>query len=77
MENMWRLVVATAKRLDVQVFATTHSLDCVRALAWIRTKLGPDQSQVTLHRLERDLDRPVSYSMDEIELAARTHAEVR
>jgi predicted ATPase len=33
MVNMWKLVIETAGRLGVQVFATTQSLDCVRALA--------------------------------------------
>jgi predicted ATP-dependent endonuclease of OLD family len=29
--DMWRLILETAQRLDVQVFATTHSWDCVSA----------------------------------------------
>ncbi|ETX02887.1 MAG: hypothetical protein ETSY2_34620 [Candidatus Entotheonella gemina] len=28
LSNMWKLVYETAKRLNVQVFATTHSNDC-------------------------------------------------
>ncbi|MDX1969979.1 MAG: AAA family ATPase, partial [Planctomycetaceae bacterium] len=31
--DMWRMVIQSAKDLDVQVFATTHSLDCIRGLA--------------------------------------------
>lgn len=31
--EMWSLVCKTAKRLNIQLFATTHSLDCVTALA--------------------------------------------
>ena len=30
---LWRLVVETARRLNVQVFATTHSKDCLEAIA--------------------------------------------
>ncbi|MGH9765140.1 MAG: AAA family ATPase, partial [Blastocatellia bacterium] len=30
-KDVWRLVFETATRLDVQVFATTHSLDCISA----------------------------------------------
>lgn len=34
---MWRLVFEAAERLNVQVFATTHSRDCYEALAAIST----------------------------------------
>lgn len=76
MADMWRLVIETAKRLDVQVFATTHSLDCVRALAWVREKL-PTEEDVALHRVEKGLERTIVYSMDEIVIAAKNHVEVR
>lgn len=29
--DLWRFVAKVAKRLDVQVFATSHSLDCIKA----------------------------------------------
>ena len=32
MADMWKLIAQTAAELDVQVFATTHSSDCVTAL---------------------------------------------
>lgn len=31
--GLWRFVLHTARLLDVQVFATTHSLDCLRGFA--------------------------------------------
>jgi predicted ATPase len=77
MADMWKLVIETAKRLDVQVFATTHSLDCVRALAWVREQAPESESSVTLHRVERDLARTVAYTMDELTVAARNYLEVR
>jgi len=78
MADMWRLVIETASRLDVRVFATTHSLDCVRALAWVREKLPTGQTDaVMLHRVEKGIDKTISYTMDEIETAARNHLEVR
>jgi predicted ATPase len=77
MADMWRLVIETAKRLNVQVLATTHSLDCVRALAWVREKVRESDSEVILHRVERELSRTVSYSLDELTIAARNYLEVR
>ena len=42
MEDMWRLVVEAAQRYNVQVFATTHSYDCIRGLgALIQISTGP------------------------------------
>lgn len=77
MADMWRLVIATARRLDVQVFATTHSLDCVSALAQVTERPDIPEADVSLHRIERDSDKTIQYSPDELITAARHHLEVR
>ena len=40
---MWRVLLETAIRLNVQVFATTHSWDCVESFAegCVTSRLGP------------------------------------
>jgi AAA15 family ATPase/GTPase len=77
MVKMWQLVIETARRLDVQVLATTHSLDCVRALAWVQERNPEIAEEVTLHRVERGLPSTVRYTMDELAIAAEHHLEVR
>ena len=77
MDDVWRLVIETAKRLDIQVFATTHSLDCVNALAWVQDRYPDLAAEVTLHRIQQDLKATVVYTMDEIAIAERGHIEVR
>jgi hypothetical protein len=77
MVDMWRLVIETAKRLDIQVFATTHSLDCVRALARLRKKYPRSADEVTVHRVEKDASTTIVYDADEIVIAAESHVEVR
>ena len=77
MVDMWRLVVETARRLDIQVFATTHSLDCVDALAQLRRKYPEIAAEVTVHRVEKDAPKTVVYEVDEIVIAAEGHIEVR
>jgi putative AbiEii toxin of type IV toxin-antitoxin system/AAA domain-containing protein len=77
MADMWRLVVETAKRLDVQVMATTHSLDCVRALARLRRRYPEIAEAVTLHRLEKAASRTIVYDVDDIVVAAEGDIEVR
>ena len=32
MEDVWRLLIQVARKSGVQVFATTHSYDCIRGL---------------------------------------------
>ena len=77
MTDMWRLVTETAKRLDIQVFATTHSLDCVRALAQLRRKYPEVASEITLHRVEKDSPNTVAFDADELVVAADHQLEVR
>lgn len=77
MADMWRLVLETSKRLNVQVFATTHSLDCVRALAWIRGRLKVGEEDVALHRIEKDFDHTMRYGPDDLAVAAKHHLELR
>jgi len=75
--DMWRLIMESARSLDVQVFATTHSSDCIQALAdaCASDKLLSDST--TLQRVERKSDKSVSYSGLEIQRAADKRVEVR
>lgn len=77
MADMWRLVIHSARRIDAQVFATTHSLDCVRALAWVQQSDPEAASDVTLHRVEKDSEKTICYTVDELSIAAEHHLEVR
>jgi AAA domain, putative AbiEii toxin, Type IV TA system len=74
LSDLWRLVYETATRLDVQVFATTHSRDCFESLAAISHAEGSD---VTIQRIERGRTLAVALSEPEIREAARRGIEVR
>jgi len=77
MADMWRVLIETARRLDVQVFATTHSLDCVRSLAWLH-KREPDLCrEARLHRVDAARESTVVYAPHEISVAADEHVELR
>ncbi len=76
-EDVWRLLIETTRRLNIQVFATTHSFDCVRALARAQLKNPDINAEVVLHRLEKDMSRTITYDMDELVIAARSELEVR
>ena len=77
MPDLWRMVIETARRLDVQVFATTHSQDCVNGLATLHRESSELTSDVRVHRVQTDMSKTVAYSPDQIEIADRHHVEVR
>jgi len=77
MVKMWKLVVETARRLDIQVFATTHSLDCIQALAGLYESEPDVRDDISLHRIEKGAPASIRYSADEILNAAQRQVEVR
>ncbi|QIZ70887.1 AAA family ATPase [Oxynema aestuarii] len=76
--DMWRLIFAIAKQLNIQVFATTHSWDCVSAFSDALMEVE-DSSIGQLLRLEwrEDEIRAIDYSADRLASAVRQNIEVR
>lgn len=76
--DMWRLIFETAQRLNVQVFATTHSWDCIAAFQEALEQ-SQDSSVGKLFRLSRRGEdiRAVEYTPDELSVAVRQSIEVR
>ena len=77
MEDMWRLVVATARRSSVQVFATTHSFDCIRGLAALIESCPEAAGEVSIHKIERALHKAVRFADDDIPAIVEQNIEVR
>ena len=74
--EVWKLIFKTAKDLNVQVFATTHSKDCVEAFA-AAAEESPEDGM--LIRLERRGEKiiPVTVKEENLVLAVEYGAEVR
>ena len=77
MEDMWRLVVEGAARSNVQVFATTHSYDCIKGLGeLIRSR--PDLAEsVAVHKVHHKLEQAVAIPGGEVPIAVEQDIEVR
>jgi predicted ATP-dependent endonuclease of OLD family len=77
-ESMWRLVLETAKRLNVQVFATTHSWDCIAAFQSAMEEME-DPTIGKLIRLDARGDelRAIEYDAEDLEVAVSHGIEVR
>ena len=72
--KVWKVVDTTAKQFNTQVFATTHSFECIEAA---HEALGTDG--FLLHRLEANgtENRCVTYEPEEIDVALRHNLEIR
>jgi AAA15 family ATPase/GTPase len=77
MSKMWKLIWETARKLDVQVFATTHNSDCWTSLAMIAEEAENTEDEISIQRIERDKGKAVAFSKQEIVIAAERGIEVR
>lgn len=77
MEDVWQFVVEVASRLNVQVFATTHSFDCIRGLGSLLRNRPELEEQVCLQRVTRLLSKAVCLQADQIRVAVEQDIEVR
>lgn len=72
--DMWRLVFRTAQRLNVQVFATTHSQDCIRSF---EEAASEDQNEeAVLVRLENKDGKVAAVGFDERKMAIATREQI-
>jgi hypothetical protein len=76
--DMWRLILETAVKRNAQVFATTHSWDCVKSFREALSTM-PDDDVGLLIRLEPQDGhiQAISYSRDELTVAIEHGIEVR
>ncbi len=77
MDDVWRLLVQVAERLNVQVFATTHSYDCIRGLSTLIRARRELAGQVAIHKLDRSLPQAVTLQGARIPVAVEQEIEVR
>jgi predicted ATPase len=67
LEDMWRTVRESARRFNVQVFATTHSWECIEAAQSAFGDANPEE--FLYHRLERAKDHVRVVTADPGQLA--------
>ncbi|PHM11084.1 AAA family ATPase [Nostoc sp. 'Peltigera malacea cyanobiont' DB3992] len=77
MSDMWKLIWETAKRLNVQVFATTHNSDCWTSLASIVDREDATEDGIRIHRIEKGKETSVVFTEPQIVIAAEREIEVR
>ncbi|WP_027469431.1 AAA family ATPase [Deefgea rivuli] len=78
-EEVWRLVFDLAEKLDIQVFATTHSWDCIESFA--KVAVEKTETEGVLFRVGRsvrtsDQGRVIATVFDEQKLFNITQSDV-
>lgn len=76
-DEVWDVIFALSRRLGVQVFATTHSWDCIVGFQYAANR---SEESGMLYRLERGAEghiKAVAYTEGELEIAAEQRIEVR
>ena len=73
---VWKTLFLTAKKLNVQIFATTHSWDCVEAF---QQAVSHHPEEGILLRLSNKGSQviPTIFDAEELKIATREHIEVR
>jgi len=78
---MWTAIIEASKEFDVQIFATTHSMECVQGLynSYSYDKQPQGDNEIRLYRIERKDGLLSSYSFDQqmIKIAIENNWEVR
>ncbi len=72
--EMWKLIFEVAHRLNVQVFATSHSWDCIQAFQ--EAAAENKEAEGVLIRLEQRKDGIGAVTFDEQELAIVTREQI-
>jgi len=77
-EKLWEVIFKTAEQLNVQVFATTHSNDCVSAFAKIQQEL--EYSDTKLFRMFLNKNGEVrhrEFTSEDLSIALEQNIEIR
>ena len=74
--DLWKLVLRSAKRLNIQVFATTHNWDCIEAFQSVASETEDDGILIRLAKRGESI-QAFLFSGKELKIVAREHIEVR
>jgi ABC-type transport system involved in cytochrome c biogenesis ATPase subunit len=75
--QLWELIFRTAHRLNIQVFATTHSWDCIQAFQRAATEDEHEDAALVRLDMRQGTIRPVTISERDLSIVTEEHIEVR
>jgi hypothetical protein len=75
--DLWKLIFEVAHRLNVQVFATSHSWDCIQAFQLAAEENKEEEGVLIRLENRRDGISAVTFDEEELSVVAREQIEVR
>lgn len=75
--EIWQLIFELANKLNVQVFATTHSWDCVEAFQKAANAEASHNGMLIRLQEKNGEIKATTFSKDELEIATRNEIELR
>ncbi len=78
-ELLWNALFESAREFNVQIFATTHSVECVKAFSSSYSRIDQNNDAIRLYRIERQDDnfKTVAYDHKTLEASLESGWEVR
>lgn len=77
---LWRVILKMAKKLQIQLFATTHSMDSIRAMVALREKEEGVEEYMSCYYLQEAASGEVvsyRYSADKLEFLLNNGEDIR
>ena len=75
--NMWEMVILDAVAHGTQAFATTHSLDCIRALDDVCRRHVELGEHISVQKMVPGLEHSVAFDAGELHEVVEVGAEIR
>lgn len=77
-EKLWKIIYDLSSKLNVQVFSTTHSEDCIRGFQEIANEKSTDfvGKLIRLDKIEDKITQ-VEFSLEELKIAENQNIELR
>jgi AAA15 family ATPase/GTPase len=77
-EQLWKVIFELAERLNIQVFATTHSNDCIAAFEKVLNSTSNNYSGKLIRLENRNGEIvQIEFSLEELKIAQNLDIETR
>ena len=80
-KKLWEIIFKFSKELNVQVFATTHSQDCVEAFTNVLNEKDNENEgqyiRLQRNRLDESVIEPIYYDAQKLKNSINYHLETR
>jgi AAA15 family ATPase/GTPase len=68
LDRLWEIILTISKEQNVQVFATTHSKECIESYARVSKKLeDEDISFISLYKDKKNILKSITFNSEEIQ----------